>query len=310
MITRKAYGGAYDVMALKLPAGDINSPGRRPKSRSWARKGAVEIIFREERTIQSPPARGGANIATGSPTRSWPLRPWLYRRRHHAPRRREQTYLSLAMLRDKNGNPAKARQHPAVSDQRKTMFKKILIKPGNRLPRHQDRPQDGHQDRSFIPRADKDALHVDLADEAVCIGLAASKESLSGHGQDHRRLQADRRWRRPPGYGFVREREFSRRLEEEGIKFIGPKHYSMAKMGDKIESKKLAIEAKVNTIPGHNDAIAGPDEAVAIAKKIGYPVMIKASAGVVAARVCAWPTTMQKPMKGFSSAQRSTQLLR
>ena len=69
------------------------------------------------------------------------------------------------------------------------------------------------------------------------------------------------------------------RLEEEGIKFIGPKHYSIAKMGDKIESKKLAIEAGVNTIPGYNDAIAGPDEAVEIAKKIGYPVMIKASAG-------------------------------
>src|SRR5574343_567228 len=83
-----------------------------------------------------------------------------------------------------------------------------------------------------------------------------------------------------PGYGFLSDNaEFSRRLEEQGIKFIGPKHYSIAKMGDKIESKKLAIEAKVNTIPGHNDAIDGPDAAVEIARKIGYPVMIKASAG-------------------------------
>jgi propionyl-CoA carboxylase alpha chain len=73
--------------------------------------------------------------------------------------------------------------------------------------------------------------------------------------------------------------EFSRRLEEEGIKFIGPKHYSVGKMGDKIESKKLALEAKVNTIPGYNAAISGPDEAVKIAQGIGYPVMIKASAG-------------------------------
>ncbi|MFY9723435.1 MAG: biotin/lipoyl-containing protein, partial [Azonexus sp.] len=73
--------------------------------------------------------------------------------------------------------------------------------------------------------------------------------------------------------------EFSRRLEEEGIKFIGPKHYSVGKMGDKIESKKLALEARVNTIPGYNEAISGPDEAVKIAQGIGYPVMIKASAG-------------------------------
>ncbi|MGV0950850.1 MAG: biotin/lipoyl-containing protein, partial [Azonexus sp.] len=83
-----------------------------------------------------------------------------------------------------------------------------------------------------------------------------------------------------PGYGFLSENaEFSRRLEEEGIKFIGPKHYSVGKMGDKIESKKLALEAKVNTIPGYNAAIAGPEQAVEIAKGIGYPVMIKASAG-------------------------------
>jgi propionyl-CoA carboxylase alpha chain len=83
-----------------------------------------------------------------------------------------------------------------------------------------------------------------------------------------------------PGYGFLSENAtFSRRLEEEGIKFIGPKHYSVGKMGDKIESKKLALEAKVNTIPGYNEAIAGPDQAVEIAKGIGYPVMIKASAG-------------------------------
>ncbi|HEY0820174.1 MAG TPA: biotin/lipoyl-containing protein, partial [Rhizobacter sp.] len=72
---------------------------------------------------------------------------------------------------------------------------------------------------------------------------------------------------------------FAKRVEEEGITFIGPKHYSIAAMGDKIASKKLANEARVNTIPGHNAAIAGAKEAVEIAKKIGYPVMIKASAG-------------------------------
>jgi propionyl-CoA carboxylase alpha chain len=128
--------------------------------------------------------------------------------------------------------------------------------------------------------ADKDALHVDLADEAVCIGPAASKESYLVTDKIIAACKQTGAQAVHPGYGFLSENAtFSRRLEEEGIKFIGPKHYSVAKMGDKIESKKLAIAANVNTIPGYNDAIAGPDEAVKIAQGIGYPVMIKASAG-------------------------------
>ncbi|HQY76992.1 MAG TPA: biotin carboxylase N-terminal domain-containing protein, partial [Rhodoferax sp.] len=83
-----------------------------------------------------------------------------------------------------------------------------------------------------------------------------------------------------PGYGFLSENaEFSKRVEEEGIIFIGPKHFSVGAMGDKIESKKLALKAGVNCIPGVNDAIETPEKAVEIAKGIGYPVMIKASAG-------------------------------
>ena len=128
--------------------------------------------------------------------------------------------------------------------------------------------------------ADKDALHVDLADEAVCIGPAASKESYLVMDKIIAACKQTGAEAVHPGYGFLSENaEFSRRLEEEGIKFIGPKHYSVGKMGDKIESKRLALEARVNTIPGHNEAIAGPDEAVRIAQGIGYPVMIKASAG-------------------------------
>jgi propionyl-CoA carboxylase alpha chain len=83
-----------------------------------------------------------------------------------------------------------------------------------------------------------------------------------------------------PGYGFLSENEaFSKRCEDEGIAFIGPRHFSIAAMGDKIASKKLANEAKVNTIPGYNEAIDTAEQAVEIAKGIGYPVMIKASAG-------------------------------
>ncbi|HMV19007.1 MAG TPA: acetyl-CoA carboxylase biotin carboxylase subunit [Rhodocyclaceae bacterium] len=138
----------------------------------------------------------------------------------------------------------------------------------------------GIQTVAVYSEADRDALHVELADEAVCIGPAASKESYLVMDKIIAACKQTGAQAVHPGYGFLSENaEFSRRLEEEGIKFIGPKHYSVAKMGDKIESKKLAIAAQVNTIPGYNDAIAGPAEAVEIAKKIGYPVMIKASAG-------------------------------
>jgi propionyl-CoA carboxylase alpha chain len=128
--------------------------------------------------------------------------------------------------------------------------------------------------------ADRDARHVELADEAVHIGAAPSRDSY---------LQADKiiaackqtgAQAVHPGYGFLSENEaFARRVEEEGITFIGPKHYSIAAMGDKIASKKLANEAKVNTIPGWNEAIESAERAVQIATEVGYPVMIKASAG-------------------------------
>jgi propionyl-CoA carboxylase alpha chain len=128
--------------------------------------------------------------------------------------------------------------------------------------------------------ADRDARHVQLADEAVHIGPAPSRESYL---QGDKIIDACRKTGAQaihPGYGFLSENEdFARRVEEEGLVFIGPKHHSIAAMGDKIASKKLANEARVNTIPGWNDAIESADRAVAIAKDIGYPVMIKASAG-------------------------------
>ncbi|AEG92917.1 acetyl-CoA carboxylase biotin carboxylase subunit [Ramlibacter tataouinensis] len=128
--------------------------------------------------------------------------------------------------------------------------------------------------------ADRDARHVRMADEAVHIGAAPSRESYL---QGDRIIAACRQTGAQavhPGYGFLSENEdFARKVEEEGIVFIGPKHYSIAAMGDKIASKKLANEARVNTIPGWNDAIESAEAAVAIARDIGYPVMIKASAG-------------------------------
>ena len=128
--------------------------------------------------------------------------------------------------------------------------------------------------------ADKDALHVELADEAVCIGPAPSKDSYLVMDKIIAACKETGAQAVHPGYGFLSENEdFAKRVEEEGIAFIGPKHYSIAAMGDKIASKKLANEAKVSTIPGYNDAIESAERAVEIAKGIGYPVMIKASAG-------------------------------
>ncbi|MFY8083058.1 MAG: acetyl-CoA carboxylase biotin carboxylase subunit, partial [Rubrivivax sp.] len=128
--------------------------------------------------------------------------------------------------------------------------------------------------------ADKDARHVELADEAVLLGPAPSRESYLVADKIIAACKASGAQAVHPGYGFLSENEdFARRVEEEGIVFIGPKHYSIAAMGDKIASKKLANEAKVSTIPGWNDAIESPERAVEIARGIGYPVMIKASAG-------------------------------
>jgi propionyl-CoA carboxylase alpha chain len=128
--------------------------------------------------------------------------------------------------------------------------------------------------------ADRDARHVMLADESVCIGPAPSKDSYLVMDKIIAACKQTGAQAVHPGYGFLSENAvFSRRLEEEGIVFIGPKHYSVGQMGDKIESKKLAKEAKVNTIPGYADAIDTAEQAVEIARGIGYPVMIKASAG-------------------------------
>jgi propionyl-CoA carboxylase alpha chain len=121
---------------------------------------------------------------------------------------------------------------------------------------------------------------VELADEAVFIGAAPSRESYLAADKIIQACKATGAEAVHPGYGFLSENEdFARRVEEDGIVFIGPKHYSIAAMGDKIASKKLANDAKVSTIPGWNDAIDSPEQAVRIAKDIGYPVMIKASAG-------------------------------
>ena len=162
------------------------------------------------------------------------------------------------------------------------MFKKILIANRGEIACRvmSTAKKMGIKTVAVYSEADKEARHVQLADEAVCIGPAPSRESYLMIDRIIQACKDTGAQAVHPGYGFLSENEqFARRCEEEGIVFIGPKHQSIAAMGDKIASKKLAIEAKVNTIPGHNEAIATTDEAVKIAQGIGYPVMIKASAG-------------------------------
>jgi propionyl-CoA carboxylase alpha chain len=128
--------------------------------------------------------------------------------------------------------------------------------------------------------ADKDALHVEMADEAVHIGPPPASESylvIEKIVEACRRTGAEAVH---PGYGFLSEREtFAAALEQAGIVFIGPNAKAIAAMGDKIESKRFAARAKVSTVPGHLGVIEDEQEAVKIAAQIGFPVMIKASAG-------------------------------
>ena len=162
------------------------------------------------------------------------------------------------------------------------MFKKILIANRGEIACRvmKTAKKMGIKTVAVYSEADKEARHVQMADEAVCIGPAPSRESYLVMDRIIQACKDTGAEAVHPGYGFLSENEqFARRCEEEGIVFIGPKYQSIAAMGDKIASKKLAIEAKVNTIPGHNEAIATSDEAVKIAQGIGYPVMIKASAG-------------------------------
>jgi len=162
------------------------------------------------------------------------------------------------------------------------MFKKILIANRGEIACRviKTAKKMGIKTVAIYSEADKEARHVQLADEAVFIGPAPSRESYLVIDRIIQACKDTGAQAVHPGYGFLSENEqFAKRCEDEGIVFIGPKYQSIAAMGDKIASKKLALKAKVNTIPGHNEAIATTEEAVKIAQGIGYPVMIKASAG-------------------------------
>src|SRR6201991_2824975 len=168
------------------------------------------------------------------------------------------------------------------SSSKKNMFKRILIANRGEIACRviKTARRMGIETVAVYSEADRDALHVEMADDAVLIGPPAASESYLVIDKIVEACRKTGAQAVHPGYGFLSEREaFPRALEEAGVVFIGPNPGAIAAMGDKIESKKAAAKANVSTVPGHLGVIDDDKHAVTIADEIGYPVMIKASAG-------------------------------
>jgi propionyl-CoA carboxylase alpha chain len=162
------------------------------------------------------------------------------------------------------------------------MFKKILIANRGEIACRviKTAKKMGISTVAIYSEADAGALHVRMADEAVHVGGAASADSYLRIDRVLEAISSTGAEAVHPGYGFLSENaEFAAALEKAGIAFIGPGIKAITSMGDKIASKRLAGDAGVNTIPGYTDVIEDADHAVEIATEIGYPVMLKASAG-------------------------------
>jgi propionyl-CoA carboxylase alpha chain len=162
------------------------------------------------------------------------------------------------------------------------MFKKILIANRGEIACRVIRTAQamGIKTVAVYSEADAVALHVLMADEAVAIGGSPAAESYLLADRIVEACKQTGAEAVHPGYGFLSERQaFAEALENAGIAFIGPKRHAIAAMGDKIESKKLAAKAGVTTVPGFPDVIPDVAKALTVAQDIGYPVMIKASAG-------------------------------
>ena len=162
------------------------------------------------------------------------------------------------------------------------MFKKILIANRGEIACRIIRTarRMGIRTVAIYSDVDAEALHVRMADEAIAIGPAPSAQSYLNIERVVAAAKDTGCEVVHPGYGFLSENAaFARSLDEAGIVFIAPGQAAIAAMGDKIESKKIALKSNVNVIPGHNDVVEDPEAATMIARKIGYPVMIKAAAG-------------------------------
>ncbi|GAQ88060.1 methylcrotonoyl-CoA carboxylase subunit alpha [Klebsormidium nitens] len=191
-----------------------------------------------------------------------------------------QFYLGRGYATAGQPNAAAAEARPASSD--KKLFNKILIANRGEIACRVIKScrRLGIKTVAVHSEPDADALHVRMADEAVCVGPAASTKSYLNIDAILAACKSTGAEAVHPGYGFLSENSaFVERLEQEGIKFVGPTSSAIAAMGDKIESKELAKRARVNTIPGFPDVIRDAAHAAEVAKAVGYPVMMKASAG-------------------------------
>jgi len=162
------------------------------------------------------------------------------------------------------------------------MFKKILIANRGEIACRviKSARKMGISTVAIYSDADKQALHVQMADEAVHIGPPPANQSYIVIDKVMEAVRASGAQAVHPGYGFLSENsKFAEALAAENVAFIGPPTGAIEKMGDKITSKKIAQEAGVSTVPGYMGLIADADEAVKISNQVGYPVMIKASAG-------------------------------
>lgn len=172
-------------------------------------------------------------------------------------------------------------QHRAFASKEK-LFDKILIANRGEIAVRVIRTCQrlGIKTVAVYSEPDVNSVAVRMADEAICVGPAASAQSYLSIPKILDAVKATGAQAVHPGYGFLSEnKDFCEALEAIGVAFIGPGHEAIQAMGDKIESKLLAKEAGVNTIPGFLGVIDSADDAVTVAREIGYPVMIKASAG-------------------------------
>ena len=185
------------------------------------------------------------------------------------------------------------------------MFDKILIANRGEIACRviKTAKQMGIKTVAVFSDADRNALHVQLADEAVNIGPPPANQSYIDIEKVTSAVKKTNAQAVHPGYGFLSENaKFAKSLSDIGVTFIGPPQNAIESMGDKITSKKIAQEAGVNTVPGYIGVIKDEDEALSISEKIGYPVMIKASAGGGGKGMrIAWNDTEVK--EGFQSSK-------
>lgn len=162
------------------------------------------------------------------------------------------------------------------------MFKKVLIANRGEIALRVIRTckEMGISTVAVYSKADKESLHVRFADEAVCIGPASSAESYLSITKIMAAVEITNADAVHPGYGFLAENaDFAEVCEEYGVKFIGPSASMIRSMGDKITAKETMIKAKVPVVPGSDGAVKTVKEGLKIAKKIGYPIILKATAG-------------------------------